>query len=312
MTLKVSRSAESARGSVAFTWASTSTNLDAVKAATGRQGRPHPRPARSKSRIGIMSPFAADAGRAANYDHVTDLANGRVPVGGCRSHLSQYARSRRFSSASSTIGTSMRPKSRWQVLLAGCCRRANAPIVAIPVFFRPRGWRGIPRSMSRRDGPVNESSRPISRASASAFRNGRQTAAVYSRGLIAHQFRRRSSRRSTGSRPASISRAAWRKVKLNSAEGPSATRRAAGQEPQRPCSSRARIDVALSAHAPALFSSRGHPNVVRFVSGLSRRRDEIRQGHRPSIRSCTRSRSSVRLSSAVLGVAANLFSRPFR
>jgi 4,5-dihydroxyphthalate decarboxylase len=189
-----------------------------------------------------------------HYDHVTDLVNGRVPVEGVALTALNLQIEEIF----------FRQFTYWdfdcsEVSMGKYCSlvsQGNAPLVAIPVFPSR-----VPRHSSfyvRRDGPVK------SPADLKGKRIGipewAQTASIYSRGLIAHQF---------GIDLTSIQ---WiqagvdqpgrmEKVKLNLPKGINYT-----PAPDKSLSAMlvsGEIDAALSAHPPQSFEQ-GHPNVARL------------------------------------------------
>jgi 4,5-dihydroxyphthalate decarboxylase len=191
---------------------------------------------------------------SSHYDHVTDLATGRVPVEGVAlTFLNLQIEEiffRQFNYGD--FDASEVSMGKYCSLVS----QGNSPLVAIPVFPSR-----VPRHSSfyiRRDGPVK------SPADLKGKRIGvpewAQTASVYSRGLIAHQF---------GIELTSIQ---WiqagvdqpgrlEKVKLNLPKGISYT-----PMPDKSLSGMlvsGEIDVALSAHAPSCFEH-GHPNVTRL------------------------------------------------
>jgi 4,5-dihydroxyphthalate decarboxylase len=191
---------------------------------------------------------------SSHYDHITDLANGRVPVEGValtflnlqiEEIFFRQFNYREFDASEVSMG-------KYSSLVS----QGNAPLVAIPVFPSR-----VPRHSSiyiRRDGAVK------SPADLKGMRIGvpewAQTAAVYSRGLLAHQY---------GVDLASIQ---WvqagvdqpgrmEKVKLNLPKGLNCT-----PMPEKSLSGMlvsGEIDAALSAHAPACFEQ-GHPNIARL------------------------------------------------
>jgi 4,5-dihydroxyphthalate decarboxylase len=191
---------------------------------------------------------------SSHYDHVTDLANGRVPVEGVDLTFLNLQIEEIF----------FRQFNYWdfdasEVSMGKYCSLVSqgaAPIVAIPVFPSR-----VPRHSSiyiRRDGAVKTP------ADLKGKRIGipewAQTASVYSRGLLAHQY---------GIDLTSIQ---WvqagvdqpgrmEKVKLNLPNGIDYT-----PAPDKSLSGMlvsGEIDAALSAHAPSCFEQ-GHPNVVRL------------------------------------------------
>ena len=119
---------------------------------------------------------------SSHYDHITDLATGRVPVEGVALTFLNLQIEEIF----------FRQFNYWdfdasEVSMAKYCSlvsHGNAPVVAIPVFPSR-----VPRHSSfyiRKDGPVKT---PADlRGKRIGIPEWAQTAAVYSRGLIAHQF----------------------------------------------------------------------------------------------------------------------------
>jgi 4,5-dihydroxyphthalate decarboxylase len=191
---------------------------------------------------------------SSHYDHVTDLANGRVPVEGVALNFLDLQIEEIF----------FRQFNYWdfdasEVSMGKYCSlvsQGNSPIVALPVF--PSRVARHSSIYIRKDGPVK------SPADLKGKRIGipewAQTAAVYSRGLIAHQF------------GVDLTSIEWiqagvdqpgrmEKVKLNLPNGIRYTPR-----PDKSLSGMlvsGEIDVALSAHAPACFNE-GNPNIVRL------------------------------------------------
>ncbi len=191
---------------------------------------------------------------SSHYDHVTDLANGRVPVEGVDLTFLDLQIEEIF----------FRQFNYWdfdasEVSMGKYCSlvsQGNAPIVAIPVFPSR-----VPRHSSfyiRKDGPVKTP------ADLKGKRIGipewAQTASVYSRGLIAHDF------------GVDLTSIQWiqagvdqpgrlEKVKLNLPKGLSYT--SAPDKSLNGMLLSGEIDVALSAHAPSCFEH-GDPKVARL------------------------------------------------
>lgn len=189
-----------------------------------------------------------------HYDHVTELVSGRVPVEGveltCLNLQIEEIFFRQFNYRDFDVS---------EVSIGKYCSlvsQGDAPLVAIPVFPSR-----VPRHSSiyiRRDGPVRS---PADLAGKTiGIPEWAQTASVYSRGLMQHQY---------GIDLASIQ---WvqagvdqpgrlEKVKLKLPPG--------FKYESRPDKSlggmlvSGEIDAALSAHPPACFEH-GHPNVTRL------------------------------------------------
>lgn len=189
-----------------------------------------------------------------HYDHVTELVTGRVPVEGvdltCLNVQIEEIFFRQFNYLDFDVS---------EVSMGKYCSlvsQGNAPLVAIPVFPSR-----VPRHSSfyiRRDGPVK--SPADLKGKTIGVPEWAQTASVYSRGLIQHEW---------GIDLASIQ---WvqagvdqpgrlEKVKLNLPKGL--------KYESRPDKSlggmlvSGEIDVALSAHPPSCFEH-GHPNITRL------------------------------------------------
>ena len=191
---------------------------------------------------------------SSHYDHITDLANGRVPVEGVALIFLNLQIEEIF----------FRQFNYWdfdasEVSMGKYCSlvsQGNAPIVAIPVF--PSRVARHSSIYIRRNGSVKTP------ADLKGKRIGipewAQTASVYSRGFIQHQY---------GIDLTSIQ---WiqagvdqpgrmEKVKLNLPKGISYT-----PAPDKSLSGMlvsGEIDAALSAHSPSCFEN-GHPNVTRL------------------------------------------------
>ena len=191
---------------------------------------------------------------SSHYDHVTDLATGRVPVEGVDLTFLNLQIEEIF----------FRQFNYWdfdasEVSMGKYCSLVSqgaAPIVAIPVF--PSRVARHSSIYIRRDGPVK------SPADLKGRRIGipewAQTASVYSRGLLQHQY------------GVDLTSIEWlqagvdqpgrlEKVKLNLPKGIKYT-----PAPDKSLSGMlvsGEIDAALSAHAPACFEQ-GHPNVARL------------------------------------------------
>ena len=191
---------------------------------------------------------------SSHYDHITDLANGRVPVEGVALTFLNLQIEEIF----------FRQFNYWdfdasEVSMGKYCSlvsQGNAPIVAIPVF--PSRVARHSSIYIRRDGSVKTP------ADLKGKRIGipewAQTASVYSRGFIQHQY---------GIDLTSIQ---WiqagvdqpgrmEKVKLNLPKGisyaPALNKSLSGMLVS------GEIDAALSAHPPSCFEQ-GHPNVTRL------------------------------------------------
>jgi 4,5-dihydroxyphthalate decarboxylase len=189
-----------------------------------------------------------------HYDHVTDLVTGRVPVEGieltCLNLQIEEIFFRQFNYRDFDVS---------EVSMGKYCSlvsQGDSPLVAIPVF--PSRVARHSSIYIRRDGPVKAP------ADLAGKRIGipewAQTASVYSRGLLAHQY---------GIDLTSIE---WvqagvdqpgrqEKVKLNLPKGMKYTPR-----PDKSLSGMlvsGEIDAALSAHPPSCFEH-GHPNVARL------------------------------------------------
>jgi 4,5-dihydroxyphthalate decarboxylase len=189
-----------------------------------------------------------------HYDHVTELVTGRVPVEGvdltCLNLQIEEIFFRQFNYRDFDVS---------EVSMGKYCSlvsQGDSPLVAIPVF--PSRVARHSSIYIRRDGPVKAP------ADLAGKRIGipewAQTASVYSRGLLAHQY---------GIDLTSIE---WiqagvdqpgrlEKVKLNLPGGMRYTSR-----PDKSLSGMlvsGEIDAALSAHPPACFEH-GHPNVARL------------------------------------------------
>ncbi len=189
-----------------------------------------------------------------HYDHVTELMSGRVQVEGvdltCLLTQIEEIFFRQFNYFDFDVS---------EVSMGKYCSlvsQGNAPLVAIPVF--PSRVARHSSIYIRRDGPIKKP------ADLAGKRIGipewAQTASVYSRGLIAHQF---------GIDLTSIQ---WiqagvdqpgrlEKVKLKLPPGMKYEAR-----PDKSLSGMlvsGEIDAALSAHPPSCYEH-GHPNVVRL------------------------------------------------
>jgi 4,5-dihydroxyphthalate decarboxylase len=189
-----------------------------------------------------------------HYDHVTDLVNGRAPVEGvdltCLELQIEEIFFRTFNYRDFDVAeVSM---AKYTALVS----QGDAPFVAIPVFPSR-----VPRHSSiyvRRDGPVKQPSDLAGRKV--GIPEWAQTAAVYSRGLLAHQY------------GVDLSSIQWiqagvdqpgraEKVKLKLPPGIRCT-----PAPDKSLSAMlvaGEIDAALSAHPPACFEQR-HSNIRRL------------------------------------------------
>lgn len=188
------------------------------------------------------------------YDHVTDLVTGRVPVEGvdltCLTLQIEEIFFRAFIYQDFDVS---------EVSMAKYCStvsQGDSAFVAIPVFPSR-----VPRHSSiyvRRDGPVKQPSDLAGRKV--GLPEWAQTAAVYSRGLLVHQY---------GIPLTAIN---WvqagvdqpgrtEKVKLNLPAGVTLTPRPDKNLNDMLLSGE--IDAMLSAHAPSSFD-KGHPNIGRL------------------------------------------------
>jgi 4,5-dihydroxyphthalate decarboxylase len=191
---------------------------------------------------------------SSHYDHVTDLATGRVPVEGIDlTFLNLQIEEiffRQFNYGD--FDASEVSMGKYCSLVS----QGNSPLVAIPVF--PSRVARHSSIYIRRDGPVKQPS--DLKGKRIGIPEWAQTAAVYSRGLIAHQF------------GVDLTSIQWfqagvdqpgrlEKVKLNLPKGIQYT-----PMPDKSLSGMlvsGEIDAALSAHPPSCFEH-GHPNVVRL------------------------------------------------
>jgi 4,5-dihydroxyphthalate decarboxylase len=189
-----------------------------------------------------------------HYDHVADLVNGRVPVEGvdltCLTLQIEEIFFRAFNFRDFDVSEVSMAK------YSSLVSQGDAPLVAIPVFPSR-----VPRHSSiyiRLDGPIkNPSDLAGKRIGVPEWA---QTAAVYSRGLIQHQY------------GVDLKSIEWvqagvdqpgrqEKVRLNLPPGIRYT-----PVPDKSLSGMlvsGEIDAALSAHPPACFEH-GHPNVARL------------------------------------------------
>ena len=171
--------------------------------------------------------------------------------------------------------------------------QGNSPFVGIPVFPSR-----VPRHSSiyiRKDGSVKQPS--DLKGKRIGIPEWAQTASVYSRGLLQHQY------------GVDLKSIEWiqagvdqpgrlEKVKLNLPAGIN-YRAGDRQEPERHARLGRDRCRAVGASAGLL---RGRPSERRAdVPGLSRDRAEVRQAKPASSRSCTRSRSSARSSRSIRG-----------
>jgi 4,5-dihydroxyphthalate decarboxylase len=191
---------------------------------------------------------------SSHYDHVTDLATGRVPVEGVALTFLNLQIEEIF----------FRQFNYWdfdasEVSMGKYCSlvsQGNAPLVAIPVF--PSRVARHSSIYIRRDGAVKTPQ--DLKGKKIGIPEWAQTASVYSRGLIAHQF------------GVDLTSIEWiqagvdqpgrlEKVKLNLPKGinykPAPDNSLSGMLVS------GEIDAALSAHPPQCFEQ-GHPNVVRL------------------------------------------------
>ena len=189
-----------------------------------------------------------------HYDHVTDLVTGRVPVEGidltCLNLQIEEIHFRNLNFREFDV--SELSLAKYTSLVS----QGDAPFVGIPVFPSR-----VPRHSSiyvRRDGPVKMPADLAGRKV--GIPEWAQTAAVYSRGLLAHQY------------GVDLTSVQWvqagvdqpgraEKVKLKLPPGIKYT-----PAPDKSLSGMlvaGEIDAALSAHAPACFEQR-HPNIRRL------------------------------------------------
>jgi 4,5-dihydroxyphthalate decarboxylase len=189
-----------------------------------------------------------------HYDHVTDLVTGRVPVEGidltCLGLQIEEIFFRTFNFLEFDVAEVSMAK------YISLVSQGSAPLVAIPVFPSR-----VPRHSSiyvRRDGPVKTPADLANRKV--GIPEWAQTAAVYSRGLLAHQY------------GVDLTSIQWvqagvdqpgrmEKVKLKLPAGikysPAPDKSLSGMLVS------GEIDAALSAHPPACFEER-HPNIKRL------------------------------------------------
>jgi 4,5-dihydroxyphthalate decarboxylase len=214
--------------------------------------RPAARHLSSRSEF-FVSPISITLATS-EYDHVSDIVNGRVPVEGVDLTCLIMQVEEIFFRA-----ILFKDFDVSEVSMAKYCSmvsQGDDSLVAIPVFPSR-----VPRHSSiyvRRDGPVRKPADLVARKV--GLPEWAQTAAIYSRGMLMHQY---------GIDLASID---WiqagvdepgrtEKVKLNLPAGVKVT--------PRPDSSlnemllNGEIDAALTAHAPPSFAD-GHPNVTRM------------------------------------------------
>ena len=189
-----------------------------------------------------------------HYDHVTDLVTGRVPVEGvdltCLGLQIEEIFFRTFNYLDFDVAEVSMAK------YTSLVSQGTAPLVAIPVFPSR-----VPRHSSiyvRRDGPVKAPADLAGRKV--GIPEWAQTAAVYSRGLLAHQF------------GVDLTSIQWvqagvdqpgrmEKVSLKLPPGIKYT-----SAPDKSLSGMlvaGEIDAALSAHPPACFEQ-NHPNIKRL------------------------------------------------
>ncbi len=191
---------------------------------------------------------------SSHYDHVTDLANGRVPVEGVDlTFLTLQIEEiffRQFNYGD--FDASEVSMGKYCSLVS----QGNSPLTAIPVF--PSRVARHSSIYIRRDGPVKTPQDLAGKRI--GIPEWAQTASVYSRGFIQHQY---------GIDLASIE---WiqagvdqpgrlEKVKLNLPNG--IRYRSAPDKSLSGMLVSGEIDAALSAHAPSCFEH-GHPNVSRL------------------------------------------------
>ena len=189
-----------------------------------------------------------------HYDHVADLALGRVPVEGIELNVLNLQVEEIFFRM-----FTYRDFDAAEVSMAkfsSLASQGESPFVGIPVFPSR-----VPRHSSiyvRRDGPVKQPSDLAGRRV--GIPEWAQTAAVYSRGMLRHQY------------GVDLSSIEWvqagvdqpgrqEKVKLNLPPG--IRYRSAPDKSLGGMLLSGEIDAALSAHPPLCFEQ-GHPNVTRL------------------------------------------------
>jgi 4,5-dihydroxyphthalate decarboxylase len=189
-----------------------------------------------------------------HYDHVTDLVNGRVPVEGVElTALTMQIEEiffRQFNYADFDVS---------EVSMGKYCSlvsQGDAPLVGIPVF--PSRVTRHSSIYVRRDGAVKQPS--DLKGKRVGIPEWAQTAAIYSRGMLQHQY------------GVDLSSIHWVQAGVDQ---PGRQEKVALKLPPgfkyeaRPDKSLSgmlvsgEIDAALSAHAPACYEH-GHPNVVRM------------------------------------------------
>jgi 4,5-dihydroxyphthalate decarboxylase len=189
-----------------------------------------------------------------HYDHVADLVNGRVPVEGVELTALTLQIEEIFFRAFNFRDFDVSEVS--MAKFSSLASQGDSPFVGIPVFPSR-----VPRHSSiyiRRDGSVKQPS--DLKGKRVGIPEWAQTAAVYSRGLLQHQY---------GVELASVQ---WvqagvdqpgrqEKVKLKLPAGINYS--AAPDKSLSGMLISGEIDAALSAHPPACYEH-GHPNVVRM------------------------------------------------
>jgi 4,5-dihydroxyphthalate decarboxylase len=203
-----------------------------------------------------------------HYDHVADLLLGRVPVEGieltCLNLQVEEIFHRMFNYRDFDVAEVSMAK------FSSLASQGDSPFVGIPVFPSR-----VPRHSSiyvRRDGPVKQPS--DLKGKRVGVPEWAQTAAVYSRGLLQHQY------------GVDLTSIQWvqagvdqpgrqEKVKLKLPAGISYT-----PAPDKSLGGMlvsGEIDAALSAHPPLCFEE-GHPNVARlFEDYLELEQDYVRK-----------------------------------
>lgn len=189
-----------------------------------------------------------------HYDHVADLALGRVPVEGIELNVLNLQVEEIFFRMFTYCDFDVAEVS--MAKFSSLASQGESPFVGIPVFPSR-----VPRHSSiyvRRDGPVKQPSDLAGRRV--GIPEWAQTAAVYSRGMLQHQY------------GVDLSSIEWvqagvdqpgrqEKVKLNLPPG--IRYRSAPDKSLGGMLLSGEIDAALSAHPPLCFEQ-GHPNVTRL------------------------------------------------
>lgn len=185
------------------------------------------------------------------YDHVTDLVTGRVPVKGAKVNYLQFSRpaeihfrfivNKEFDVAEMSLG-------KHASLIA---KGDEGAFVGLPVFTSR-----VPRHSSifiRRDGPI-KSPKDLA-GKRIGIPEWAQTAAIYTRGLIAHHY------------GIDLRSVEWvqvgriEKVSLDLPQGIRLTRLPAGNLSDLLVAGE--LDAVMAAHAPDAFRDR-HPNIIRL------------------------------------------------